>query len=240
MTVDIEILKTINYFNGLNSAELEFIKGYIVEKKLEKGELLLTQGETNNYLYFVVSGLVKVYKSSPNGKEQILHIAPPGDSLNDVPTFDGESSNVASMQAMTPAHIFAIRKEDLKIILHDPPRICVNIMKSLANRIRRDAKLVEELSSTQALARLAKLLLGRYAGEEATVGFFLTQQDMANMIGTSREVVNRALKTMEDRGAIRLNRHRVVVVDKELLSDLSKDVEDTIPKYLRSDSRVHR
>ena len=142
------------------------------------------------------------------------------------------------MMAMTPAVLYAIRREDLKFILHDPPRICVNIIKSLANRVRRDAKLVEELSSTQALARLAKLLIGRYAGEEATVGYFLTQQDMANMIGTSREVVNRALKTMEDRGAIRLNRHRVVVANKDLLSDLAKDIEDTTPKYLRAKLRL--
>lgn len=240
MAIDTEILKSINYFTGLDTTELEFIKGFIVEKTIDKGEILLTEGETSNYLYFVVSGLVKVYKSSPNGKEQILHIAPPGDSLNDVPTFDGESTNAATMVAMTPALLYAIRKEDLKIILHDPPRICVNIIKSLANRIRRDAKLVEELSSTQALARLAKLLIGRYAGEEATVGYFLTQQDMANMIGTSREVVNRALKAMEDKGAIRLNRHRVVVVDKGRLSDLAKDIEDTTPKYLRPESKTRR
>ncbi len=96
-----------------------------------------------------------------------------------------------------------------------PPGYASMSLNVSANRIRRDAKLVEELSTTQASARLAKLLLGRYAGEEATIGLLLTQQDMANMIGTSREVVNRALKTMEEKGAIFLSRHRVVVVDKK-------------------------
>ena len=90
---------------------------------------------------------------------------------------------------------------------------------------------MEELSSTQVLARLAKLLLGRYAGEEATVGLSLTQQDMASLIGASREVVNRALKIMEDRDAIRLSRRRVIVVDKNTLSELAKDTEDTTPRY---------
>lgn len=238
MAIEIEILKSINYFNGLDQAELEFIKGFMIEKTLDKGETILTEGEESDYLYFVVSGLMKVYKTSPDGKEQILHIAPPGDSLNDVSTFDAEPVNAASMTAMTPLHLYGIRKEDLKIILHDPPKICVNIMKSLATRIRRDAFLVSELSSTQVLARLAKLLLGRYAGEEITIGFFLTQQDMANLVGTSREVVNRALKAMEEKGAVRLNRHRVKVVDKKILSDLAKDIEDTTPKYLRSESKI--
>ena len=95
MSIETEILKSINYFAGLETTELDFIRGFMVEKTMDKGEILLTEGETNNYLYFVVSGLMKVYKSSPNGKEQILHIAPPGDSLNDVPTFDGEPANVA-------------------------------------------------------------------------------------------------------------------------------------------------
>jgi CRP-like cAMP-binding protein len=227
MAIDIEILKKINYFDGLDSAELKFIKDRIIEKTLDKGEVLLIEGGTSRYLYFVVSGLVKIYKSSPNGKEQILHVAPPGDSLNDVPIFGGKPRNTASVAAMTPVILYAIPSEDLKIILHDPPKIVLNILKSLANRIGRDAKLVKELSSTQATAKLAKLLLGKYAGEEATVGSVLTQGDMANMIGVSRENVNRALKDMEKRGAIRLNRHRVAVVSKKILNEIAKDIKDT-------------
>lgn len=237
MAVDIEVLKTINYFTGLDDAELEFIKGYMLEKEVAKGTLILNEGESSDYLFFVVSGLVKVYKTSISGKEQILHIAPPCDSLNDVSTFDGGPST-ASMLAMTPVHYYAIRKDDLRTILHNPPQICVNVIKSLANRIRRDAKLVEELSTTQTLARLAKLFLGRYAGEEATTGLSLNQQDMANLIGASREVVNRALKTMEEKGAITLHRHRVVVADRKILSELAKDEEDTTPKYLKSKEKI--
>ena len=76
---------------------------------------------------------------------------------------------------------------------------------------------MKELSFTQVMERLAKLLLGEYAGEKSTVGFWLTQQDMANMIGTRREVVNRSLKIMEEKGAIKLGRHRVIVINKKFL-----------------------
>jgi CRP-like cAMP-binding protein len=237
MTVDIETLKSIRYFTDLDPTELEFIKGFIIEKTVNKGEIFLFEGRQSDYLYFVVNGLVKVYKTSPDGNEQILHIAPPGDSLNDVSTFDGGPC-AASMLAMTPLHLYAIRKEELRIILKDAPTICINIIKSLANRVRRDSKLVEELSSGQVLARLAKLLLGRYAGEEATIGLSLTQQDMASMVGSRREVVNRSLKILEEKGAIRLSRHRIVVVDKTILSELVKGVEDTLPTYLQINSKV--
>jgi len=232
MAIDIELLKTVNYFSGLEVSELESIKKYITEQCIDKGEIFLFEGQWSDHLYFLMAGLVKVYKTSSNGKEQILHIAPPGESLNDVSTFDG-GTNQASMLAMTPLLLYAVRKEELKIILEEHPRIYINILKAMAYRIRRDSNLVEELSSTQVMGRLAKLLLGKYAGEEATVGLWLTQQDMASMIGTCREVVNRSLKVMEEKGAIRLGRHRVIVLKKDVLADMAKATIDTTPKYLQ-------
>jgi CRP-like cAMP-binding protein len=228
MNIDLETLKSITYFQGLEAAELESIKGYITEKRVDKGEIFLRQGQTSDYLFFVTSGLVKVFKTSRNGKEQILHIAPPGESLNDVSTFDGASS-AASMVAMTSVNLYAIRKEDLNTILHNPSKLYLNIFKALAKRVRRDSNLVEELSFSQVLARLAKLLLGTYAGEEATVGLYLNQQDMANMIGSTREGVNRSLKIMEEAGAIRLSRHRVIVLNKNILAELVQHAEDAAP-----------
>jgi CRP/FNR family transcriptional regulator len=232
MAIEIELLKTINYFIGIDASELESIKKYVIEKSVNKGEVILHEGIWSDYLYFLISGLVKVYKTSPNGKEQILHIAPPGESLNDVSTFDG-GTNQASILAMTPVQLYGVRKEDLSIILQAHPSIYLNILKALAYRIRRDSNLVEELSSTQVIGRLAKLLLGKYAGEESTVGLWLTQQDMASMIGTCREVVNRSLKIMEEKGAIRLKRHRVIVIKKDILAGMATTSGDSLPKYLR-------
>jgi CRP-like cAMP-binding protein len=236
MAIEIELLKTINYFSGIDPSELESIKQYMMEKSVNKGEVILHEGIWSDYLYFLISGLVKVYKTSPNGKEQILHIAPPGESVNDVSTFDG-GTNQASILAMTPVQLYGIRKEDLNTILQAHPSIYLNILKALAYRIRRDSNLVEELSSTQVIGRLAKLLLGKYAGEESTVGLWLTQQDMASMIGTCREVVNRSLKIMEEKGAIRLKRHRVIVIKKDILADMATTTGDSIPKYLAPKSQ---
>ncbi len=239
MAIEIESLKSVNYFSGLDTIELGSIVSYMTEKKADKGELFLLEGEWSDFLYFLIGGLVKVYKTSSNGKEQILHIAPPGESLNDVSTFDG-GTNQASMLALTPVHMYGVRKDDLITILQEHPRIYINILKALAYRIRRDSNLVGELSSSQAMSRLAKLLLGKYAGEEATVGLWLTQQDMANMIGTCREVVNRSLKVMEDTGAIRLGRHRVIVINKEILAGMAKEPTDSVPRYLQPSNPVKK
>jgi CRP/FNR family cyclic AMP-dependent transcriptional regulator len=236
MSLDIESLKSIYYFAGLDNKELEAIKPYFSEKSISKGEIILREGEWSDYLYFLITGLVKVYKTSQNGKEQILHIAPPGDSLNDISTFDG-GTNQASMLAMSPVVLYSVRKDQLSTLLQAHPSIYINILKALAIRVRRDSNLIEELSSTQVMGRLAKLLLGKYAGEEATVGLWLTQQDMANMIGTCREVVNRSLKVMEEKGAIRLKRHRVIVLKRDILSDIAKATVDTPPKYLQPSSK---
>src|SRR5512139_2469366 len=101
MAVEIERLKTITYFQELNKAELEGIKSYISEKTAEKGEVILIEGDWSDYMYFIISGLVKVYKASAEGQEQILQFARPGEALNDVSTFDG-GPNAAGMVAVTP------------------------------------------------------------------------------------------------------------------------------------------
>ena len=99
MAVQLEFIKSIPYFSGLGQAELDSIRKYIFEKKAERGEILLFEGEPAEMLYFVVGGAVKVFKTSADGKEQILQIIRPGESFNDVPVFGG-GENLASAEAM--------------------------------------------------------------------------------------------------------------------------------------------
>ena len=221
MAVEAELLKRVHYFSGLSPDELEPIKKFIVlEKAVEKGDIFLLEGDWSDFLYFLISGVVKVYKTSPDGKEQILHIATQGESLNDVSTFDG-GPNAASMLAMTPVLLYGIKKSDLDTLFRDNLQIALNTIKALANRVRRDSTLVKELSFTHVIGRLANMLL-KYADEEKDAWPRLTQQDMAAMVGTTREVVNRSLRTMEENGAIRLERHGIVIINKDSLEEMIK------------------
>lgn len=219
MAVTLKELAKMHYFIGLSPDELKKVKKYIAfEKRIEKGETLLFEDSPSEYMYFLVSGAVKVYKRSANGKEQILNITTNGESLNDVSTFDGGES-AANMLAMTPVRLYAIRKRDMETIFGENRKIARNVANVLASRVRRDSSLVEVLSFSQVISRLAKFILKQAAAGESKLPPF-TQQELGSMVGTSRVVVNRSLRTMEEAGAIRLERRRIVITDEEVLKKL--------------------
>ncbi len=220
MAIHLESLKRTAYFSGCSFAELDSIKKFILEETVEKGGIFLLEGGRSDFLYFLISGVVKVYKTSADGKEQIFHIARPGDSLNDVSIFDC-GPNAASMLAMTPIVLYKIRKGDLEVVMREHPQVALNGIKTLASRVRRDLLLIEDLSFTQVTARLAKVLL-KLVGEATDGGPRLTQQDMAAIVGTTREVVSRSLRTMKEKGAIRLERKGVVITNKKALEGMTQ------------------
>ena len=221
MAITSKILAKMNYFTGLNTDELESVRKYIsFEKRIDKGQTLLREGDRSEYMYLIISGAVKVYKRSVNGKEQILNIASTGESLNDVSTFD-DGTCAMDMLAMTPVRLCAIKKEDMKILFTKFPKIALNVAGVLAAKVRRDSSLVEVLSFDQVIRRLARLILKQSDPERGLLPLF-TQQDLAAMVGTSRVVVNRSLKAMEDKGAIRLTRRRIVIISEEALKELVK------------------
>jgi CRP/FNR family transcriptional regulator len=225
MPIQPKLLQSTKYFEGIDTAQIESLLPYFREVRHEKGAQFISEGSRSEALYFIISGLVKVYKTSANGKEQVLHIAPPGDSLNDVSLFDGEP-NAAGMATLTPVVLYSIKKDDIFKILRENPAIMMNVIKALASRIRRDSKLLEDISSSQVLGRLAKLFLGRYGGEDLTAGLNLTQKDLASLVGSSREMVNRSLKIIEDMGGIRLSRRKVFILNKDVLHHIAEGNPD--------------
>lgn len=223
MTVESEFLKGVLYFSGLGPPELESIKKSIFERTAERTEMVLLEGELATSLYFVASGAVKVFKTSAEGKEQILTIVRPGESFNDVAVFDG-GPNPASARAMGPVLLYGIRKDEMDAILRAHPRICLNVIKVLARRVRDLLSLVENLSFRHVVGRVARILLEQ-AREEGRGGPRLTQQEMAAMAGTAREVVGRSLRALEEQGAIKLHRHRIIITDKQALQRIMEAPE---------------
>jgi CRP/FNR family transcriptional regulator len=218
MTIETDIIKSIPYFTGLSSAELDSISRYLFEKKAERGEAILFEGEPAEAMFFVASGAVKIYKTSVEGKEQILSIVRPGNAFNDVPIFD-KGLNPTSAEAMGPVTLWGIKGSELEIILGEYPQVVHNVIKVLAERVRQLVSLVEDLSFKRVIGRVARILLEQ-ASDGSGSGTHLTQQEMAAMAGTVREVVARSLKTLEDEGTIRLERHRIVIADKEALQEV--------------------
>jgi len=218
MAVQVEFLKSIPYFSGLNLAELDSIRKLIFEKTVGRGEIILFEGESAEALYFVISGVVKVFKTSADGKEQILYLIRPDESFNDVPVFEGP--NLASAEAMGPVILYGIRKSDLEGIFRNHPQVALNMLKVLSQRVQHLVSLVEDLSFRNVTSRVAKILLD-YAGDGTGRRPRLTQQEMAAMAGTVREMVGRSLKVLEEDGSIRLERHRIIITDREALSEMA-------------------
>ena len=218
MVSKLELLKSTPYFSGLSSIELEAISKLVFEKTYEREEMLLLEGETAEALYFVASGAVKVFKTSAEGKEQILTIIRPGESFNEVPVFNG-GLNPASAQAMVPVLLYGIRKNDIEVIIRNYPQVASNVIKVMANRLRHLVSLVEDLSFRNVIGRVAKILLDN-AGDGAAPGPRLTQRDMAAMAGTAREVVSRSLKKLEEDGVIRIDRHRIIINNRDALNKM--------------------
>lgn len=217
MPVAAELLERIPYFSGLSREEREALGRGLFEKRVPKNEVLLWEGEPGNALYIVGSGRMKVFRTSAEGKEQVLRVMYPGDSFNEVPVFDG-GPNPASAMALEDSVVFGIRREGMLRILRDYPQVSVNVIRVFSRRLRDLVALVEDLSFRNVTARLAKILLEHAveSGQESPERR-LTQQQMAAMVGTAREMVGRSLKTLETMGAIRVERQKIVIVNREML-----------------------
>ncbi len=211
-----EFLKKIPYFTALDDLDLDRIARRVLVKQFPKGAVIFLERGPCEGIYFVRSGQVKVFKTSDEGKEQVLKLMKEGDSFNDVPVFDG-GPNPASAEAATDATVYMIPKRDLLQMASEFPAIGLGMLKVFASRLRHMTMLVEDLSFRDVTARLAKILL-----ETATPGgeepkHRLTQQEMASLIGTAREVVGRSLKALEEQSVIRMEGRRVIIVDKKAL-----------------------
>ncbi len=219
MAARVEFLKSIPYFVGLSDSELDSIGKYVFEKKAERGEILLFEGEPAEILFFVVDGVVKVFKTSADGKEQIFHIIRPGESFSDVPVFSG-GTNLVSAEALGPVVLNVIRKSDLEAVLRAYPQVAMNVVHVLSRRVQELVSLVEDFSFRHVTARVAKVLL-EYAGDGIGERPRLTQQEMAAMIGTAREMVGRSLKSLENGGTIRMERNRIIITNQKALREMA-------------------
>jgi CRP/FNR family transcriptional regulator len=217
MSIEIEMLRKIPYFSMLSQDELALIAAVTVECHYNRGDLILIEGETEGALYYVCSGLVKVYKASPEGKEQVLRLIGAGNTFNDVPALDG-GPNPASVAAVEPASVYVIRRSGLRKLITTRPEVAEAVVLTLAKSLRHLVALVEDLSLRHVIARVAKILLDQeIAAQQSQQVHRLTQTEMAAMVGSTREVVGRALKELETAGAIEMRHGQAVVLNEERL-----------------------
>jgi CRP/FNR family transcriptional regulator len=222
MPVELEALRQVPLFAPLEPDDIRHVAAVTIERHYERGDIIILEGDRGGALYFVRSGLIKVFKTSPEGKEQVLRLIEAGHTFNDVPALDG-GRNPASAAALEPSIIYATGGAELRRLITERPGVARATVQALAAALRHLVALVEDLSFRHVTARVAKILLEQdlqhapAATQSGKATHRLTQQEMAAMAGTAREMVGRALKELESAGAIRVQRGRITVISRERL-----------------------
>lgn len=219
MTITVDDIGKFKYFSGVESSRLAGLPQLFTRKNFVKGQTIVSEGDTQRNLHFVNSGVVKVFKTSSEGKEQIIKIVRPGESFNDITVF-GSGNSPYSALALGNTSIYWIHKNDLMPVMEKNWRIAQNALETLGDQARALLTLIEDLSFKNVTGRVAKILLQN--SNPGPDGYQrLTQYEMAAMAGTAREVVGRSLKSLEENGIISLERHRIVIKDKEYLGKIA-------------------
>ena len=191
------------------------------------GELLFSEGEPCKGLFIVVSGGVRIFKTSANGREQVLSIDGPGSSVAELPVFDG-APYPASGAATQDSTLLFISRDDFRRICLGQPELALKVLQVVGARLRRLVGIIEELSFTTVRHRLISWLLreARNRGRKTTAGHSFelnaSHQELAAQIGTVRELVSRNLTRLQAQNLIEINGHEIIIPDVESLeADLS-------------------
>nr|MBC7245550.1 Crp/Fnr family transcriptional regulator [Chloroflexota bacterium] len=211
MAVSVQTLTKLPLFAGLDEAALRRIVSYVHEMTISPGQVIIWEGEPCQATHFVVQGLVRTRRMSPNGREQVLAYLGPGECVNLVAALDGKPSPV-TVDAVTAATLYYISCADCRQILKEYSELAHSVLQHLAGEVRRLSDLVESLALHTVRSRLARFLL-QYAGEETSSRRW-TQEEIATHIGTVREMVGRTLRDFAVEGLIRRQRGRIVITDR--------------------------
>ncbi len=219
MPIDTKTLHRIPLFAALSMEDLTPIAAMTIERHYERGDIILHEGDPGGALYYVHSGLVKVFKLSSSGKEQVLRLISTGYTFNDVPALDG-GPNPASAAALEASVVYMIGRAELRKLIRSHPAVAEAVVNSLAGALRHLVMLVEDISLRNVTARIAKILLEQDTLHAGHAHQF-TQQEMAALAGTAREVVGRSLKELEMAGAIEMRQGRAIVLNRDRLRVLA-------------------
>ena len=221
--MDNDVLRQSPLFSALDDEAATALRASMSETRLRRGEVLFHEGDEGDKLYIVTEGKVKLGRTSSDGRENLLAIQGPGQMFGELSLFD-PGPRSATVTAVTDATFSSLSHEDLLRWLDGRPAVARGLLAQLAGRLRRANDVVADLVFSDVPGRVAKALLdladrfGRTADDGVHVHHDLTQVELAQLVGASRETVNKALADFVSRGWLRLEPRSVVIMDIERLS----------------------
>lgn len=208
----IHLLKTVPLFTDLDDDQRELLAGARMNRRFQKNVIVLHEGDQSNALYIIVSGQVKVSRINNEGKEVVLCILGEGDHFGEMSLIDDQPRS-ASIITKTPCEFTLIRKQDFEQVLGNNPLLALTVMRSLCQRLRAADRSIESLALMDVYGRIARLLLDSAVEEHdrLIVPGRLTHKEIAQMVGSSREMVSRIFKDLTDGGYISKEPEGIVI-----------------------------
>lgn len=200
------VLRNIPLFSGLDEGELERLSRVSARRRAERGEFIVRAGESTDSLYVLLSGRAKVTNSDEEGREIILAFLGAGEFFGEMGLLDG-SPRSADVVAQEACELLVLGKEEFQRCLKDNFKVALRLMQMLVQRLREADRKIESLALLDVYGRVARLLLEMSQVEEGrrVVRKKVSKQDMARMIGASREMVSKVIRDLENSGYIRFD-----------------------------------
>jgi CRP/FNR family transcriptional regulator, cyclic AMP receptor protein len=216
------VLRRAPLFDALDDDGARTLRRQMAEVKLSRGEHLFNEGEDGDALYVVLDGKMKLTRAASDGRENLLSVIGPGEMFGELSLFDPRP-RTSSASAVTDAVLASLKHEALMPWLRERPEVSLHMLRALSQRLRRANDVMADLVFTDVPGRVAKNLLDladRFGSKEADglhVHHDLTQEELAQLVGASRETVNKALADFAARGWLQISARSVLILDAERL-----------------------
>jgi CRP/FNR family transcriptional regulator len=218
----IDLWRKVPYLEDVAGEALADLAAAAVQHGYVQGQMIFLEGEPNQGLYLVEVGTVKICRFAADGREHILHLVHPGDTFNDVAALDG-GPNPACATAFNDVTLWRVPRPELRRVAAQHPELAWALIESIARRARYLVNVVQDLAMRNVKGRLARLLLEQaQAAERGAPPIPLTQEEMASRLGTVREVVGRALRSLAAENVISMEKQRIIIVDRKRLEQAAE------------------
>jgi CRP-like cAMP-binding protein len=213
-------------FSGLDDEAAADLEESMRRVDLKRGQVLFHEGDQSDRMYVIAEGKIKIGRAAPDGRSTLLKLLGPGEEFGELSLFDPDCRS-GTATAVTEARLYALSNHDLRPWLESRPEVALALLRQLSNRMRQSREVVADLVFSDVPARVAKTLLelstrfGTPKDEGVHVWHDLTQEELAQLVGASRETVNKALADFGNRGWLRLEPRAVVLLDMDRLKQRS-------------------
>ena len=223
----LDVISTIPLFDGLPADQLEAIKKIAIEKQVNKGEIIVSEGDEGKGFFVIAEGRVKVFKVSTEGKEQILHIFGPGQPFGEVPVFEGQRFP-ANAQAIERSQVLFLPRAAIVGLIAANPSLALNMLAIMSKKLRQFAVQIENLSLKEMPARLAShlIFLALEQGQDEVVTLNISKGQLASILGTIPETLSRIFAKLSGNNLIRVEGKKITLLDRSGLEDLAEYGKD--------------